>query len=202
MTKLIVGQNDFGSWCISNNREDLLKEWHYEKNEISPSQISPKSHKRVWWRCSKGHEWESVLSNRTSLNTGCPFCAGNNTIEGVNDLQTLFPEIAAEWHQTKNGNLKPTDYSAGSTVKVWWKCDRGHEWQAIINNRTGKNSGCPICAKHKKYRSVQNIETKEIFGSIDEATKACGLKSSSAITQCCQGKQKTAGGYHWEYVDE
>ena len=48
---------------------------------------------------------------------------------------------------------------------------------------------------------VRCIETNEIFPSIEEASVWCGLKSFSKIGECCKGKRKTAGGYHWEYVN-
>ena len=34
----------------------------------------------------------------------------------------------------------------GSGKKVWWKCPEGHEWEAVIANRTKRRSGCPFCA--------------------------------------------------------
>ena len=47
-------------------------------------------------------------------------------------LAEVNPELAKEWHQTKNGELKPNDFTYGSGTKVWWKCDEGldHEWEA------------------------------------------------------------------------
>lgn len=61
-------------WCIENNREDLLKEWHPTKNGmLKPSMISAGSNKKAWWICSKGHEWQSTVNNRKNGN-GCPEC--------------------------------------------------------------------------------------------------------------------------------
>lgn len=50
----------------------------------------------------------------------------------------------------------------------------------------------------KKSKRVRCVETGKIFNSIDEANEWCGRKS---VSKCCRGKQKTVGGYHWEYVD-
>ena len=66
-------------------------------------------------------------------------------LKGLNDLQTENPTLAAEWNYEKNGNLKPEDFTANSGEKVWWKGNRGHEWQAIIAHRN-KGSGCPYCS--------------------------------------------------------
>jgi len=61
-------------------------------------------------------------------------------------LAEVNPELAKQWHSTKNGNLTPFDVSAGSHNKVWWKCSKGddHEWEASIKSRNNGN-GCPIC---------------------------------------------------------
>ena len=115
-------------------------------------------------------------------------------------MGTTYPDIAREWHSTKNGNLKPEDVTAHSSLKVWWQCSKGHEWKDRTNHRISRNSNCPYCSGVKKR--VKNVDTGEIFDSISEATRQYGMKSSTAICQCCKGTVQTAGGYHWEYVDE
>ena len=62
-------------------------------------------------------------------------------------MATTHPEISKEWNYEKNGDLKPTDIKAGSNKNVWWKCERGHEWQAAINIRTNGYRKCSICSK-------------------------------------------------------
>ena len=46
------------------------------------------------------------------------------------------PQLVAEWHPTKNRDLTPKDVTAGSNKKVWWQCEKGHEWEAVIASRT------------------------------------------------------------------
>ena len=46
-----------------------------------------------------------------------------------NCIATTHPEIAAQWHPTLNEGLTPFDVRAGSTDRVWWLCDKGHEWK-------------------------------------------------------------------------
>ena len=74
---------------------------------------------------------------------------------GFNDLQTVFPEIAREWDYEKNINM-PNAYLAGSVEKVWWKCDKGHSYQAKICNRTTKiHNRLPILFKQKGSLWIQ-----------------------------------------------
>jgi hypothetical protein len=70
-------------------------------------------------------------------------------LKGYNDLQTLNPSLAKEWNYEKNVNLYPDNVSIGSSQKVWWKCEKGHEWEAVIYNRNN-GRGCPECAKQKR----------------------------------------------------
>lgn len=62
------------------------------------------------------------------------------------NLLALNPALAAEWHSEKNGNLYPANVTPGSEKKVWWKCGKGHEWQARIDRRSS-GTGCPMCAR-------------------------------------------------------
>ncbi len=61
-------------------------------------------------------------------------------------LAERFPDVAAEWHPKRNGALRPSDVSAMSSCKAWWKCRRNpsHEWFAVVANRS-RGSGCPLC---------------------------------------------------------
>ena len=140
---VVSGYNDFGSQF-----PELLAEWHPTKNgTIKPDSVSPFSHRKVWWICEKGHEWEAVIAKR-SAGQGCPICSGHRVLTGYNDLATLKPELAKQWHPDKNEGLLPDMVSTGSSKKVWWICQMGHEWQASIKNRIN-GTGCPFCQKQK-----------------------------------------------------
>jgi len=131
---------------LSEN-EKLCKQIHPTKNgDIDPSSIRLYSRTVLWWKCEKGHEWEAPVFSRVQGN-GCPVCTSHKVLEGVNDLATLNPEVAAEWHPTMNGDLKPTQVALKSNRKVWWQCKEGHVWEAVIKNRTSRGQGCPFCAK-------------------------------------------------------
>ena len=139
----IKGEND-----LQTVNPTLAKEWNIEKNTgLTPMDVMPNSDKKVWWKCQKGHEWQATINSRNS-GIGCPYCSGRYPIKGENDLQTLNPAIATEWHYEKNDGLIPADVMPNSDKKVWWKCRKGHEWQAVISSRT-RGNGCPICSSEK-----------------------------------------------------
>ncbi len=142
---------------IIDNAE-LMAEWDWERNtDVAPDQLTLGSHKEVWWKCSKGHEWQATIHNR-SKGRGCPYCSGNIVLTGYNDLQTVNPTLAEEWNYEKNGNVKPEHFSANSGKNVWWKCDNGHEWQATIYNRN-KGNRCPYCAEKKVLKGFNDLQT-------------------------------------------
>ena len=110
-----------------------------------------------WWKCNIGddHEWQASINSRTGKHkTGCGVCHGLVTVKS-NCLQTLNPELAKEWHPTKNKQLTTKDVTVNSNRKVWWKCPVGddHEWEQTISNRNGNNSGCPVCDGKKVVKS-------------------------------------------------
>ncbi|MBQ5676407.1 MAG: hypothetical protein IIV45_15290 [Lachnospiraceae bacterium] len=127
----------------------LATEWNYERNcGLMPVDVLPNSNKKVWWKCSKGHEWQSTVANRNNGN-GCPYCLGRYAVKGENDLQTVNPALAEEWNYEKNGDLKLEEFTANSNKDVWWKCSKGHVWHASIANRS-KGNGCPVCNSERK----------------------------------------------------
>jgi len=139
---------------------DLVKEWHPEKNKpLNPEEYLPYSSKRVWWRCGKGHNWQSRIADRSRKKNGCPYCSGRLACDD-NCLLTLFPAIAKEWHPTKNGGLTSKDITPGSDKKVWWRCREGHSWVANVWHRTGRASGCPYCSG--RYATV-DINLSSLF---------------------------------------
>ena len=69
-------------------------------------------------------------------------------------LAEVNPELAKQWHTSKNGDLSPSDVFPSSSKKVWWKCDKGndHEWESSLNNMSN-GRGCPICSGKKVVQS-------------------------------------------------
>lgn len=147
--RVLAGVND-----LATVRPDLVPEWHPTQNAPwTASDVLPGSHKKIWWKCDKGHMWQAIVKSRVS-GCGCPVCAHREILPGDNDLASARPELAAQWHPTKNGTLRPTDVAAGTRRKVWWRCEKGHEWQAAVASRAG-GAGCPVCAG-KKIVSGEN----------------------------------------------
>lgn len=175
----------------------LQKEWAFDKNPISPEALTPYTRTKVWWRCEKDHEWQAIVDSRVSLGRGCPYCANQAVIPGENDLATTAPEMIRMWHPMRNGDRLPTSITSGSDKKLWWQCQRGHEWQApVYSIKAG--SSCPYCAGKKA-----------ILGETDLATTHPQLLSQWSEKNKLRPTEVTAGskkkilwvceqGHEWE----
>jgi hypothetical protein len=125
---------------------NIAELWHYEKNGVlKPDNVTPKSNKRVWWQCKKGHEWENKINNQVKHGKKyCPYCDHHLASDTYN-LAVCYPKVAAQWHPNKNNDENPSNFLPKSNKKVWWLCEYGHEWEMTINSRTS-GTGCPYCA--------------------------------------------------------
>ena len=63
-----------------------------------------------------------------------------------------------EWSHEKNNGLTPMDVAPNSNKKTWWKCSKGHEWQATIASRHS-GSGCPYCAGRYAVKGESDLYT-------------------------------------------
>jgi Probable Zinc-ribbon domain len=136
-------------YCLAMANPSLAKEWHPTRNgKLIPKDVMPKSQKKAWWQCKKGHEWKATVSNRNHKKhpTSCPYCNGQRVCKD-NCLATKNPQLAKEWHSSRNGKLTPMDVMPKSHKKAWWQCDKGHEWETVIASRS--KNGCPYCAGRK-----------------------------------------------------
>ena len=141
---------------LLKDNKKLLNEWCFEKNkDIDINKITLGSNKKVWWICSKGHEWQALISSRTLSNAGCPYCSNRKTLSGFNDLVTLNYNLSLEWNYKKN-QINPKCISPNSHEHVWWKCSNcGYEWNAEIKSRN-QGAGCPECSKKKFIKTRIN----------------------------------------------
>ena len=144
---------------VSDNAQ-LMAEWSWEKNNelgFAPNTLTLGSHTKAWWKCSKGHEWQASITHRNK-GSGCPYCSGRFAIKGENDLQTVNPNLAKEWNYEKNNGLTPVDVMPNTVKKVWWKCTKGHEWQATIDSRN-RGNGCPYCSGRFAIKGENDLQT-------------------------------------------
>lgn len=194
MARLVTGLND-----LATVNPDLAAEWHPAKNApLLPSQVAAGTKKKVWWKCHLGHEWEAAVSSRNK-GSGCPYCAGQRAIPGVNDLSTVSPGLAAEWHPSKNGPLCPNQIMPKSSKKVWWLGKCGHEWEAVVSSRTA-GSACPYCSGHKLLPGYNDLATVDSELATEWHPTKNGDLHADQVTAHCARKVWWMGkcGHEWQ----
>lgn len=144
---------------IISIKPELAKEWDYDKNKgILPQNVYANASQKYWWICKNGHEWQASPNKRVSSGRNCPYCSNQRVLKGYNDLASLYPELAKEWHPTKNGEILPNNVSAKTSKKYWWLGKCGHEWDSAVRSRI-KGIGCPICSNQRIQKGINDIST-------------------------------------------
>ena len=147
---------------FAENQHPLLAEWDHKRNarlNNFPHNTRLKSCKQIWWLCTKcpagqEHSWSARPKDRTGSNlTGCPVCAGRVACR-CNSLQTLYPDIAAEWDHAKNSG-HPSNYTAGCGHEAWWLSPQHGSWQQNIHSRTSE--------VQQKIKRLERIQQREIL---------------------------------------
>lgn len=88
----------------------------------------------------------------------------SDLLVGINDLATVHPELAKEWHPTKNGDITPKDVTEDTIQRAYWICsDCGHEFVAYVHSRAKKQhrSGCPKCFERKRADRAREIQAEK-----------------------------------------
>ncbi|MCP5050809.1 MAG: zinc-ribbon domain-containing protein, partial [bacterium] len=125
----------------------LAKQWHPTENGgLKPDKVKPSFNMKVWWLCEEGHKWREKIGYRNRhAGAGCPYCRSRVASPEYN-LQVTNPLLAKQWHPTKNGELTPDKITGASLKKVWWLCEKGHQWKAYVSQRINNNDlDCPVC---------------------------------------------------------
>ena len=125
---------------------DLAGQWDTTANGELTDAVTSGSNRRVGWRCEQGHRWAARVQSRTR-GQGCPYCAGKRATPETS-VAARYPELMGEWAADLNGDLDPATVPPGSSRRVWWRCstDPTHRWQAPVDTRASRATGCPFCA--------------------------------------------------------
>jgi hypothetical protein len=184
MARIVVGVND-----LATTHPDLAAE--LVDQALAP-QLTAGSNKKADWNCkAHGHRWAAVVASRAS-GRGCPFCSGRRVTQGVNDLATLRPDLAAELVDQPLA----TQLSVFTHKKVEWCCKpHSHRWAATVASRSIGN-GCPYCAGKAALAGFNDLATlrPDLAAELVDQTLATKLTVSSGkkVEWCCK-----AHGHVW-----
>jgi len=144
--KLLLGFNDLSTRFPSVAQE--ADGW-------DPESVVFGTAKKCKWVCQFGHRWTTTVVSRTRDGRGCPNCAGQQVIVGVNDLKTTHPEVA----KTAYGWDTSAVMAGNSTKRLQWLCDLGHVYIKSVSNRALRGDGCPICSGRQVLAGFNDLAT-------------------------------------------
>jgi hypothetical protein len=181
--KVLSGFND-----LATTHPELAQ----EAQGWDPTLVSRGSTIKRNWKCKKSHNWSASPNARTrkGQGTNCPYCANQRLLIGFNDLATTNPELALQAY-----GWDPMEVVAGSSKKMNWKCEKGHQWQATINSRDKMNLGCPYCSNKKVLVGFNDLAS----AYPELAAEADGWDPSSFSSGSSSHKSwKCAVGHTWK----
>jgi hypothetical protein len=133
---------------IAESHPDLLDKWHPTKNlPLTPNDVSKGSHKRVWWICENGHEWQTMVYGVF----GCPKCSNRKP-----PAELKNSDISLFWNLGKN-KIPITDAYINDPIYYSWQCDNGHEWKNKIRNQLYKKNNCTQCYRENSSRKIKKF---------------------------------------------
>ncbi len=141
--KVLAGYND-----LATTDPDLAA----QADGWDPTTVRGGKDQNQPWRCERGHRWTATIYSRRA-GRGCPVCANKVVLAGYNDLATTDPDLAAQ-----ADGWDPTTVTAGSEKMRRWRCAEGHEWEAVVFNRS-RGSGCPTCAGQQVLAGYNDLAT-------------------------------------------
>ena len=149
------GYND-----LATTYSHLAKEWHSTKNgELTPHDVTKGSHKKAWWKCEQGHEWEASVHSRTNMGSNCPYCSSKKVLKGYNDIATTHPHLIEYFNDIEDAYT----HTYSSNKKVELKCPEcGHIKAMQISKLTHQGFSCGLCSDGISYpeKLMASILTK------------------------------------------
>ena len=158
--KLLLGFND-----LQTKMPTIAAEYS-TKNDLSAREILFSSNTKVWWSCSKGHDYQTEVAKRTKGGRNCPYCSNQTFLEGFNDLKTIRPNLLPYWDYKLNSVLPSQISPRTSNYRIFWRCPTcSHSWQETPHSLTRSN----ICKKcWNRSVSLMEIDFAELVVSLTE----------------------------------
>lgn len=150
------------------------------------------------------HRWLQAGTSRVHMRAGCSVCRGYRA-DHTTSLATLAPELAQQWHPTRNGERTPASVTPGSRRMASWLCaECGYDWCARVSSRALDGNGCPRCAGQEALPgdpTTLAVAQPQLYAELDaDGVRALGLdplrvhvRSNRRLPWIC----KTDSAHRW-----
>jgi very-short-patch-repair endonuclease len=120
-----------------------------DRNILKPNEVALNSHKKFWFDCECGHEFEMQLNN-VNIGRWCSYCSNKKLCEPSKNCKICFDKCFASVERSCRWSIKnqetPYEVLKNSHKKYMFDCECGHEFMSSLSYLTSKNSWCPYCA--------------------------------------------------------
>lgn len=187
------------AFARKRSNEDFLDMMSKKNPSVIVCEAYTKSHNKLLCKCSVcGHKWKVVPSSLLA-GRGCPKCARRIT----GDKKTYTNDEFLLRLSQVNPDVEPLELYTKGNKPIRCKCKLcGNVWFVKPHNLL-QNQGCPKCSRERvtkqQSKPIRCIETGVCYDSIADVARKTGIFNAH---KCAKGYQKTAGGYHWEYVED
>lgn len=139
----------------------LAAEWDHQAADQSftPWTVGAGSGRMGHWICPEMHHYDASFYNRAGQGSGCPFCAHTRPLPGSTDLATTHPKLAQLWDPLAGNTKTPTEVSAGSEVRLGWRCPEGHAFMRTPLKLVQTSGCCPVCRGSLVVPGVNDLVT-------------------------------------------
>lgn len=152
-----VGKNN----NLEKLRPDLADEWDYDKNKISPKEVTCGSNKKVWWKCKECKRgWFAEIYSRTS-GKGCKNCSQKKSADA---LRISNNEFSKNFYDAVEKEYSLLSEYAGvrKKIKVIHNfC--GYIWDVQAGAFLNAGTRCPNCNFTKGEHKISLWLTKRGF---------------------------------------
>ena len=179
---------------ISPNNAEM---WDIKKNNIKLEEISGNSAYNAWWICPKGHTWQEPVHHRIRTDS-CPICSGRKLVPGINDINTLYPDIIEKEWDFNSNSQNPSQIKPTSIQKVHWICKKGHRYSMSPHHRLQRHQCCPYCAGKYPVIGINDLftshpELKNMWDYDKNTVNPTSLSSGSSK----KAWWKCSSGHSW-----
>ena len=164
--------NSFAQWMIDNLGPDSLeKYWDYNKNEISPWDLSYGATSRVWIYCQEKdyHDSYQIICSNFVQGYRCCYCRKGIHVHPKDSLGQYvidnFGEKFLDEIWSDKNTISPFEISKCSAKKVWFNCiNKKHEPSyRICSHAYNVDFKCPKCNLERKESIIEEKTRKYLI---------------------------------------
>ncbi|MFF1572466.1 zinc-ribbon domain-containing protein [Leifsonia sp. NPDC058292] len=191
------------TYNVAHSFPEVAKMWWADTYApVTPDVLPPHSKQWFWWHCTDCHQYFYEEVARLVCIRSCPYCAGRETMPGLNDIDVSNPCLSPFWDDEANG-FPSYLVGPGLTWRARWRCEEGHEYLASHNEAVGNVRRCRACARTVLIQGVTDIahaypEWRDLW---DPALNL-GLQADSALAagDAIHGWRCDKGHPYWKSI--